>query len=93
MAEGSRGELGRVVSQFRGDRGERRVGSGVDEQFARRRTLWLSAVGATLPLHRRGRDKLGVEDAARRRKGKWWCRVRRAGGIRRRIQGRGGCES
>lgn len=45
-------------------------GSGVDEQFARRRTLWLSAVGATLPLHRRGRDKLGVEDATVRRKGK-----------------------
>lgn len=51
----------RRVSQFRGDRG---AGSGVDEQFARQRTLRLSAVEATLPLHRRGRDKLGVEDAA-----------------------------
>ena len=50
------------VSQFRGDRGG--AGSGVDEQFARQRTLRLSAVEATLPLHRGGRDKLGVEDAA-----------------------------
>lgn len=45
------------------------AGSGVDEQFARQRTLRLSAVEATLPLHRRGRDKLGVEDAASREGG------------------------
>ena len=55
------------------------VGSGVDEQFARRRTLWLSAVGATLPLHRRGRDKLGVEDAKETRR-----RERESGGERER---------
>lgn len=49
------GKSGEPVSRRQG-RGE---GSGVDEQFARERRLRLSAVGATLPLHRRGRDKLG----------------------------------
>lgn len=60
------GKSGEPVSRRQG-RGE---GSGVDEQFARERRLRLSAVGATLQLHRRGRDKLGVEDAGER-KGKW----------------------
>lgn len=63
-------EFGWVASQFRGEGGARDGGSGVDEQFAWRRTLWLSAVGARLPLHRRGRDKLGVEDAGKAEKGK-----------------------
>lgn len=56
-----------MASEFRGEGDTQRGGLGVDEQFAWRRTLWLSAVGATLPLHRRGRDKLGMEDSTRRK--------------------------
>lgn len=63
-----------MASEFRGEGDAQKVvqgggqGAGVDEQFAWRRTLRLSAVGATLPQRGRGRDKLGVEETGRKGK-------------------------